>query len=729
LPVPDAAPRKNLMEDLLAPGGPVAEALGSLYEHRPQQSRMCLAVAKAMNQRSHLLAEAGTGVGKSFAYLLPAALRCVLHGDVAVVSTHTISLQEQIIRNDLPVIEQVLALLRERGQLPQAATEDGEARELRPVLVKGRGNYLSLRRLMLASQRQDKLLGDAASRRSLHVIEDWAYETRDGTLSSLPPLERTGVWDKVQSDSANCMGKRCTNFEKCFYQQARREMERGNLLICNHALFFSDLALRTQEAGFLPRYQHVVLDEAHNVEDVAGEHFGISLSQGRVTHLLSTLSNPRTGKGYLPQLSQQSKDAAGVDRAIMLVDRAADASAAFFGSLLDLGRAGDETGKPWTQRGGASRDDEPAVVRVRKAGAVENTLSPAMNDLALRLRSLRESVNLEADRYELNAYALRAEMIAQDAAALVEQAMPAAAYWVQISGGDDEGGGRYFGKRITLACAPIEVSPLLKEHLFAKETSVVLASATLATSARDAALHDADAPDPAFAHARKTLGCEGAQTLRLGSPFNYAQQARVYVERIGGGTRPSRGKPHADFAAMARVILKHIERTDGGAFVLFTSFSALNAVARELDTPLSILGFPLLAQGRDGSRADILERFRADSRSVLLGAASFWQGVDVRGHGLRNVIITKLPFDPPDRPIVQARGELIEARGGSPFMEDALPRAVIRFKQGFGRLIRSATDEGRVVILDDRVVTTRYGRAFLRALPEGVRIEVDGDEA
>ncbi|MBL8965169.1 MAG: helicase, partial [Phycisphaerae bacterium] len=248
------------------------------------------------------------------------------------------------------------------------------------MLVKGRGNYVSVRRLKLASERQVKLLGDPAARRSLHVIEDWAYETKDGTLSSLPPLERPGVWDKVQSDSGNCMGRRCPTYEKCFYQSARRKMEAANLLVCNHALYFSDLALRSQDVGFLPSYHHVVLDEAHNVEDVASEHFGISLAEGRVMHLLTTLHHPRTGRGYLSQLQLLSKEREPVERAIRLTSDAADATRAFFESLI-VESLRDAPSSERFARG-------PRTTRVRRGALVPNILSPAMRDLSLRLKSL-----------------------------------------------------------------------------------------------------------------------------------------------------------------------------------------------------------------------------------------------------------------------------------------------------------------------------------------------------
>lgn len=764
----------DILEAMLAPGGPVARAMhaatGDKFEARPQQRDMALRTMQTLADRSHLLVEAGTGTGKSFAYLLPAALRAVLWGETVVISTHTISLQEQLINKDIPLVERVLAMLIEQGELADTmcSTPDGALRELKPVLVKGRGNYVSIRRLRMASERQDKLFADAAQRRSLHQVEDWAYTTNDGTLSSLPPLERMGIWDKVQSDSGNCMGKKCPNYEACFYQNARKKLDGANLLVCNHALFFSDLALRGQDAGFLPAYQHVIFDEAHNVEEVAGEHFGASLSEGRIAHLLTTLYQSRTGKGYLPQLQVTGEDQSSLERAINLVVRAQDATRAFFDDLAQLmHRRSDEevpeAGKPgnknWTQRSYTPGSDAPAVLRLRKPGFVQNLITPIFRELTVRLRALRDECKFDPDRFELNSYAQRAEMIAGDCDTLVTHALPSCAYWIETSGED----GPSTQRRITLACAPIEVAELLKERLFQSGHSVVLTSATIATRTTTEN-ESGEHRETAFAHAMQRLGCDGANAMQLSSPFDYAKQVELYLDlrssapppkqlRSGEDTRRvelSRDEFASEFAdlpwdmsaglskprggsfggsfgssrggeaqRLAPLILDHLAATEGGAFVLFTSFATLLKCASELAGPLTQLRLPLLAHGRDGSRTLLLQKFREDDRSVLFGAASFWQGVDVRGRGLRNVIITKLPFDPPDRPLTQARLEAIELRGGNPFMEESVPRAIIKFKQGFGRLIRSSEDHGRVAILDPRVQTARYGRLFLQALPAG----------
>ena len=682
--------------EILGRDGPVARALARDYEPREPQLRMARAVADAMDSRSTLLVEAGTGVGKSFAYLVPAVARCLTRGEIVLVATNTIALQEQLIERDIPLL---LATL--------SPDTPGWSGDLRAILVKGRGNYVSIRRLKLASSRQDRLLPDAASRRSLHAIEDWAYSTTDGTLSTLPTLERHSVWDKVQSDSGNCMGRKCPHYNECFYQSARRAIDGAGILVCNHALFFADLAMKARGVGFLPRVDHVILDEAHALEDVAAEHFGLALSEGTVTHLLSTLHHARLEKGYLAQLALQAKDIEPIDRTIGLVQNTVHASHEFFESLLRL------------HHSGAVRNG-----RVREPRAVHNPLTPAIRELAARLRALRELAPAEPDMFELNAYAERASDIADMAEAWVEQTTEDAVYWIEARRGDDDDRP---GPRVGIAASPVDVAPALARHLFDGERSVVLTSATLSTRA----VRDDEPPEraeTAFAHAMHRLGCEGARTLQLGSPFDHASQVEFYVDRSmptpPAGLRANPDAAHAYLDALASRILRHVRATEGGAFVLFTSFAMLQAVDALVRPALAPDGYQVFAQARDGPRTEILARFRDSPRAVLLGAASFWQGVDVRGRALRNVIITRLPFEPPDRPLVEARLERIQERGGDPFREDSLPRAVIRFKQGFGRLIRSSTDTGRVVVLDPRILSTGYGRAFLAALPPGVRPRV-----
>lgn len=663
-------------EHLLSDTGAIARRLEG-FEVRPQQVEMATAVRDCFAKRGRLLVEAGTGVGKSFAYLIPAIERIVAAKERVVVVTHTISLQEQLIEKDIPLLNAVI---------PE---------EFSAVLVKGRGNYVSLRRLQLASRRADRLLPDEEERHALQQIEQWAYETRDGSLSTLPELARPGVWELAQSDAHNCMGRRCPTYDKCFYQAARRRMEHGDLLVCNHALFFADLAMRSRGASFLPPYQHVIIDEAHEAEMVASEHFGVRVGEAGIEHLLRSLFHGNQTRGFLTTVRTQDGAEPIVSEAIRMVIDAGEACRAFFDGL-SLGSAGDSEG--------TTRLREPIT---DAAMAVE-----PLRTLAGTLRLLKGKLLDEEDDFELNSYAIRTADIAASLETLAAHTLPGCVYWAERGSAAKRRAARG-GRRpsMTLRCAAIDAAPILEEHLFGKDVSVVLTSATLATGQGD------------FSHAAARLGCPDATTLQLGSPFDFARQVRFHVDC----SMPS--PDSADFVeALAPRVLRHLRETDGGAFVLFTSFAMLEQLARRIEPELSAEGRPVLVQGRGVPRGLLLRRFRDDERSVLFGTSSFWQGIDVRGRALRNVIICKLPFDPPDQPLVEARRELIEARGGNPFFDDQLPRAVLRFRQGFGRLVRSSRDTGRVVVLDPRIVTKRYGRVFLSALPEGVTPIDDGHD-
>ncbi len=636
---------------MLGPGGMIARRLPS-YEHRSEQLAMADAVARAFEDREHLLVEAGTGVGKSFAYLCPAIDRVTRSGQRVVVSTHTIALQEQLVAKDIPFLQSV------------------SPSEFSAVLVKGRGNYVGLRRLARASQRQDLLFDSPGAKQELWRIEQWAYQTRDGSLSDLAPPPSVSVWDKVRSEHGNCMGRRCPHYQQCFFQQARRRAEHANLLVVNHALFFADLAVRAQGAGILPDYDVAILDEAHTVEEVAADHFGQTVSEGQIRYLLNSLYNERTKHGHLTGFH--------ADAAIRAVAKTRSVLARFVDELLT-----------WQTTHGRSNG------RLSEPPPVKNLVSDALRDLHGKLRSVRDLTSDEGDRFEINALMDRTVALAEALEELLAQEHEDWVYWIATEPERQN--------RVTLKARPIDTGACLKDALFGVVPSVVLTSATLTTG-----------PDDHFAYLRERLNLTDARTCALGSPYDYARHVKVYVETA----LPEPNNFEAFVPRASEAIEKYLRLTEGRAFVLFTSYAMMNRCADLMAPFFAEAGMKLMVQGQDLPRFRMIERFRADVGSVIFGTASFWGGVDVPGEALSNVIIVKLPFAVPDHPAVEARIEQIRRRGGNPFAEFQLPEAILKFKQGFGRLIRSREDRGIVAILDPRVHTKRYGKAFLDALPD-----------
>lgn len=666
--------------DVLGPDQLIAKRLKN-YEHRAQQLDMAQAVWDALQDSNHLVVEAATGVGKSLGYLVPAVLFATEERESLdtekdnkkrriVISTHTISLQEQLIGKDIPLLQAIL---------PQ---------EFSAVLAKGRRNYISLRRMDSASRRAKNIFNDEEQIDQLRQVSKWSRQSGDGSRSSLDWQPDSLVWDEIASDNGNCMGRKCPTYSDCFYFRARRRLQNAQLMIVNHALFFSDLSLRRIGVNLLPDYDAVILDEAHTIEAVASDHLGLSVSSSQIDFTLKKLYNERTQKGLLVHHK--------LTREQQLTSKCFFKAEEFFHDV-----------QTWIETQDNVDSGRSRTIRVHSPGIVTNDLSPALDELAKRLKHIANSVTDETQRQDFIANHDRLVTLSSSVESWRQQDNSQSVYWIES-----------FQRRrgyptIELVASPIDVGPILREELFDKTESVVLTSATLSYQGK--AEESFDGESRGFDFFKSRLGLTQCKTRQLDSSFDYVNQARVIV--VEDMADPVNDKDTHDRQAVA-AIQKYIAKTDGGAFVLFTNYESLRQTVSLLTPFLTENDLLLLSQADGVPRNKLLEKFKEDNRAVLFGTDSFWQGVDVPGDALRNVIITKLPFSVPDHPLLEARLEMIEKAGGNAFMEYQLPEAIIKFKQGFGRLIRTAYDEGIVVVLDPRIKTRRYGRLFLDALPE-----------
>jgi len=686
------------VEGDLGPGGAIAAHMRR-YEDRPSQREMAGAVARLYNEGGVGLLEAGTGVGKSMGYLLPALRWAAANKERTVVSTNTINLQEQLVGKDLPFLAEAL------GDQP-----------VRYALLKGWRNYLCLNRLEQARGAGSALFEDGVHG-ELEAIAGWAERTSDGSLADLPTPPRPDVWDEVAAEPDLCLRFKCAHHEKCFLFKARRAAAQADVIVVNHHLLLSDVAVRRaqqnwEDAAVLPAYTRLVVDEGHHLEDAAAAHLGATVTRRMLARLFNRLD--RKGKGLLNALVERlsgKKDLLSTASLDLVHARLAPS----VHSARDKGALLFDVLEAFVQESGE------AVVRLTDdfarhpawTGGLESALADLLAEIELLadgLRLVRERLETDQKREEALAPLLN-EMRGvtkrlQGAGDGLRRALTPAAgsapsvRWVEVKGRD---------RNVGVTSVPLDLAPILREDLFKRVDTAVITSATLATGRRFAFLAE-----------RLGLDVPGLEptTAIFPSPFDYPRQSLLAVPT---DTPAPNADASGHFLHVVRHALDLAAAADGGIFVLFTSHKDVRAAAAELRARGTERRWPLLVHGED-ARDALLRRFRESERAVLLGTASFWEGVDVPGHALRGLVIAKLPFRVPSEPMTAAQCEAIAARGGDPFTEYMLPHASLRLKQGFGRLVRTGTDRGVVVLSDPRIVTKAYGRGLLDALPPARRL-------
>jgi ATP-dependent DNA helicase DinG len=701
---------------LLAPDGPIGMHLVG-FEIRPQQREMLRAILRGYNTSSLALVEAGTGTGKSMAYLLPALLWAMQNKEPTVISTNTIALQEQLIHKDIPFLTSALQI------------------ECKAVLVKGMSNYLCLRKL--EDSRYELPLYQGNTVEELQRIEAWASTTNEGSRSSLPFAPQPQTWERVCADSDACSREQCVHFKKCFFFKARRQAAEAHLLIANHHMLFTDLAQRAENDNYkntavLPPYRHVILDEAHNVEEIA-THYLAERTHGMEIHRLFNLlatgehSLRPHGKLFLLKSTIESlyrKDLPlDVQQLIQLIQLELIGTKAplierfveVFNSLHAFTIAyQNPISQDQEENAGscALRLLPHHLASEQWQEGILPLLAATMADAKRYLHSLAsieriiEDIDQERLRektknlcIDLKAIRCRLEKACQTLTHFIQSPLePQLVRWIEVHR-------LKIGYNIHVVEAALDIAPLLVERFFCRFATIALCSATLATNRQ-------------FDFCRRRLGItetllpgRSANEYIFDSPFDFAKQCLLVVPQ--DLPLPS----HDTFiAAACTSILTAIEASQGNAFVLFTSYSMLLTCYEKLATQLQQGRYHPCKQG-DAPRHALLKQFRSTNRSVLFGTDSFWEGVDVAGEALRCVIIVKLPFKVPSEPIVEARAAAIIARGGNPFIEMSLPQAIVKFKQGFGRLIRQQRDRGCIVCLDSRLITKSYGQQFINSLP------------
>lgn len=719
-------------------GGKLAKVQAE-FEFRPQQLTMARTVARAFNENKICAIEAGTGVGKSFAYLVPAILWAINNKERVIVSTHTINLQEQLVFKDLPFLREKLSL------------------KFTSALTKGRNNYICLRKVNLFRQ-EPKIFEDKTEEAEAKTLIDWAQKSEDGSLSDLNIKPSPEVWEQFVSEADNCQRLKCAYYSRCPFYRARRKAAQVDIIVANHHLVMADIALRDSTQNYnsatvLPPYSRLIFDEAHNLEEVAISYFGIQVTHFGINKLLGRLATKRHGeRGILPVLAkkifacQEEMSSQAVKEVLDTIKNEL---------IPERHRLQEDINSTMDRIRRAVREyalslgeieNREASIKLRITERLRNEsvwtdvvlpnlthLSGALTKYSLALRKLcrriselqlKDKTQVSEIMLELNAKANRIDEICTKINFFCTAKMDIC-YWIEMSKSkpraSDTGPLRF-------CAAPINVGDALKRSIFEKMKTVIMTSATLTvdnnfnyflrqiglekeTTPTERELKDSNSGEEGVWDSKESSKTDNLILLQLDTPFRFEEQAFVGVPR----DFPDPTEPEYP-AALEKFIYEAIKIAGGGTLVLFTSYNLMDNLFSRLEDAIAALGIQCMKQG-EAPRHRLLTQFREDIGSVLFATASFWEGIDVKGEALRCLILTRLPFRVPSEPIMAAKAEYLEYQGRDPFFELELPFAVMKFRQGFGRLIRSRTDRGAVLITDRRVITRHYGRVFLRSLP------------
>jgi ATP-dependent DNA helicase DinG len=640
------------------------------FEYRREQQVMAESVAHSLETGSHQIIEAPTGTGKSFAYLIPAILFAKEHKRKAIISTRTINLQEQLVKKDLPVLQNLLGI------------------DFKFEILKGRRNYICTNRLNTALIKKGGLFLDD-EQELLQEIYSFVQKEDKGELQELDFLSKhpkfLNVWDSIYAEEGICTSRSCgSENSHCFFQRAKQRVKEADCAIVNHALLFTlfGIASKTQ-SGFIFADDFVIFDECHTIERVAAENISETASREQIRYWLNKLYNPRSRKGFY-----SDKRFFSIHR---LVKKLVDENEYFFGEIT---RVVKETYKSKA---------ENSVIRILEPLKIDLQYTDTLDELIKEIKRTIPGAQNANEENEIKNYVTRFTMLKETIRAFVGQKREEHVYWIELSGKTR--------KNVYLKMSPIDMAAYFRDTVFSEERLCIMTSATLAIGG---SMH----------FFGNSIGAESVKTLVLDSPFDLQNQVQVFVNssipepsQKGTGYNKDMMFESPYEAALKEKVYEYILKTGGGVLVLCTNFKVMNKLSYYLKDKLAGEEIKVFTQGEGMASNKLLKAFSADTNSVLLGVDSFWMGVDVPGESLRCVIITRLPFETPDQPIVEAKMELLQANGENPFYSYSLPSAVLKFKQGIGRLIRNRTDNGIIVVLDRRILTSNYGKYFFEALP------------